>query len=505
MRHAATARSRRSSRIPRARRRSTRSIDNLSQAAGLARAVVDRPREGQRRYPDPAARRGIREGDFTPATCASLSEHLDSISEKARRRRGHGRKTHQRPRPLRRRQPTRRRRQRVGDPELADRGPAEAGHPKERYIRTQTRRGPPQRADAGPAAVKLLITGGAGFIGSHLADRRLARGRPVVGARRLQRLSTTRPSSAPTSRPHLGNPRYRLVEGDIRDRALVFRLFEPRKVRRGRPPRGPRGRAAVADAARSLRGGQLRRDLAPPRGGGRARKAPIRLRLVLLGLRHQLEAPVLRGRPDRPAHLPLRDDEARRRAPGVQLRTTCTASTAMCLRFFTVYGPRQRPEMAIARFIRLPRAGAPIPFYGDGASRRDYTYIDDIADGVEAALERLPRFEIVNLGGAHPVTLAELVAGARGGDRPTRAALDRLAGAAGGRPGHVRGRRERPRSSSGSEREGPARRGSGGGVVSRRTVRAPGPSGEERTHEHLHGRHRLRRARHAAPAWRTSA
>jgi UDP-glucuronate 4-epimerase len=86
---------------------------------------------------------------------------------------------------------------------------------------------------------------------------------------------------------------------------------------------------------------------------------------------------------------------------------------AWCLRFFTVYGPRQRPEMAIARFIRSIEAEEPIPFYGDGGSRRDYTYIDDIAEGVEAVLAQgapPSGFEIVNLGGARPVTLSELVA-----------------------------------------------------------------------------------------------
>jgi UDP-glucuronate 4-epimerase len=65
--------------------------------------------------------------------------------------------------------------------------------------------------------------------------------------------------------------------------------------------------------------------------------------------------------------------------------------------------------MAIAKFIRSIDTGTPIPFYGDGGSRRDYTYIDDIADGVEAALSIPSGFEIVNLGGAHPVTLSQLV------------------------------------------------------------------------------------------------
>ena len=82
---------------------------------------------------------------------------------------------------------------------------------------------------------------------------------------------------------------------------------------------------------------------------------------------------------------------------------------AVCLRFFTVYGPRQRPEMAIARFIGAIDRGDAIPFFGDGESRRDYTYIDDISDGVEAALNEPPGFDIINLGGSRPITLAALV------------------------------------------------------------------------------------------------
>ncbi len=81
----------------------------------------------------------------------------------------------------------------------------------------------------------------------------------------------------------------------------------------------------------------------------------------------------------------------------------------IALRFFTVYGPRQRPDMAIHKFARLMLAGKPIPFYGDGLSRRDYTYIDDIIQGVAAATEWEGRFEIVNLGESRTVELRELV------------------------------------------------------------------------------------------------
>jgi UDP-glucuronate 4-epimerase len=80
-----------------------------------------------------------------------------------------------------------------------------------------------------------------------------------------------------------------------------------------------------------------------------------------------------------------------------------------CLRFFTVYGPAQRPEMAIAKFTDLLARGEPVPLYGDGGSRRDYTYVDDIVDGLEATLALAPGFEILNLGGADTTTLADLV------------------------------------------------------------------------------------------------
>ena len=79
------------------------------------------------------------------------------------------------------------------------------------------------------------------------------------------------------------------------------------------------------------------------------------------------------------------------------------------LRFFTVYGPRQRPQMAIYKFVRKCLAGEAIPFFGDGSTRRDYTYIDDIVDGVVRALDRVDSYEIYNLGESQTVSLSELV------------------------------------------------------------------------------------------------
>ena len=80
-----------------------------------------------------------------------------------------------------------------------------------------------------------------------------------------------------------------------------------------------------------------------------------------------------------------------------------------CLRFFTVYGPRQRPEMAIHKFAQLMAAEKEIPIYGAGDSRRDYTYVEDIVSGVLGAIEVNPQFEIINLGESQTTTLLELV------------------------------------------------------------------------------------------------
>jgi len=81
-----------------------------------------------------------------------------------------------------------------------------------------------------------------------------------------------------------------------------------------------------------------------------------------------------------------------------------------CLRFFTVYGPRQRPDLAIHKFARLIEAGKPIPVFGDGSMRRDFTYIDDIIDGVTAAIDRCAGYEIYNLGESRPIRLDALIA-----------------------------------------------------------------------------------------------
>lgn len=87
--------------------------------------------------------------------------------------------------------------------------------------------------------------------------------------------------------------------------------------------------------------------------------------------------------------------------------------SVVALRFFTVYGPRQRPDLAIHKFARLMREGEPIPMFGDGSSERDYTYIDDILQGVRAAVGRVrqatPVYNVINLGESQTVSLRRMI------------------------------------------------------------------------------------------------
>ena len=90
--------------------------------------------------------------------------------------------------------------------------------------------------------------------------------------------------------------------------------------------------------------------------------------------------------------------------------------TVHCLRFFTVYGPRQRPDLAIHKFARQLLTDQPITMYGDGSSSRDYTYVEDIVDGIVGSLERTqaldaPEYETINLGGSETTPLKDLIHG----------------------------------------------------------------------------------------------
>jgi UDP-glucuronate 4-epimerase len=118
-------------------------------------------------------------------------------------------------------------------------------------------------------------------------------------------------------------------------------------------------------------------------------------------------------REDDPCLAPASPYAATKRMNELQLSTyrDLFGIGVFALRFFTVYGPRQRPDMAIAKFLAALARGAAITMFGDGSSRRDYTFIDDIVTGTVAAVERVEpgAYEIYNLGGTHTISLQELV------------------------------------------------------------------------------------------------
>lgn len=256
---------------------------------------------------------------------------------------------------------------------------------------------------------RFLVTGGAGFIGSHLTRRLLEAGGHVTilddfndfydpalkrgNVEALQRLA---------------GDRLRIIEGDIRNEALVDRLFRE----------GSFG-VVVHLAARA--------------GVRPSLKEPILYEEVnCIGTLRLLEAARRHG-PERflfassssvygiNQKVPFSEDDPVDQPISPYATTKRTGELlcfnyshlyglrVSCLRFFTVYGPAQRPEMAIAKFTDLLARGKAVPLFGSGQTRRDYTYIDDIVDGIVAAMELNPRFEIFNLGGAQTTRLIDLV------------------------------------------------------------------------------------------------
>ena len=208
--------------------------------------------------------------------------------------------------------------------------------------------------------------------------------------------------------PARGNPRFRLVEGAICDVALVedtHRRFGVTTTVH---------RAARADVRPQIRERRLYQEV---NGTGM---------LNLLEAAHRSGAGTLifGSTPsvyginskvpfvgDDPITCPVSPDAASTRGAELMAFTYhhLYGLQVTCLRFFTVYGPRRRPEMAIALFAGLLAPGRRVPRYGDGSTARDYTYVVDIVAGALAALDAAAPFEIVNLGGSRTTTLARLI------------------------------------------------------------------------------------------------
>jgi UDP-glucuronate 4-epimerase len=255
---------------------------------------------------------------------------------------------------------------------------------------------------------RVLITGGAGFIGSTLAERCLAQGDEVSILDNFDAFYDRRFKERNLEAVRLvGGSRVRLVEGDIRDRAacrdalkgcdVVVHLAALAGVR-----------PSIQEPSRymdvNVTGTQILLD----------EIASKQVRFVFGS-----SSSVYGGRtkmPFRetdPVDNPVSPYAASKRAGELICWTWhhLRGNPVTSLRFFTVYGPRQRPEMAIHRFVRDIENGKPLPFFGDGSTRRDYTYVDDIVTGLMGAIVRDKGCEIVNLGGSAITSLTDLVSG----------------------------------------------------------------------------------------------
>jgi UDP-glucuronate 4-epimerase len=257
---------------------------------------------------------------------------------------------------------------------------------------------------------RILVTGAAGFIGSHLTERLLADGHAVVG---LDNFDPFYPEHFKRSNlvSAQDNPRFQLIEGDCTSRADVDRAFAG-------------GVDAVVHLAAKA---GVRPSIEDPVGYTHANI--VATQVVLEAARqhgvnrfvfgssssvygNNEKVPFAEGDTvDRP----ISPYAATKRAGELICHTYhhLFGMGVLALRFFTVYGPRQRPDLAIRKFATLLSRGEVIPFFGDGSTERDYTWIDDILQGITASIDRSrthPReFEIINLGESRTTSLTRLV------------------------------------------------------------------------------------------------
>jgi UDP-glucuronate 4-epimerase len=257
--------------------------------------------------------------------------------------------------------------------------------------------------------MRTLVTGGAGFIGSTLVDRLLADGGEVVT---LDNFDPFYGEAAKRSNlaAALRHPRFRLVEADIRDREAVARAMA--EVR----PEGVVHLAAKAGVRPSI---ERPAEYAEVNVVGTTHLLEAACRLdPLPRFVYASSSSVYGDRPDAPfretdpVDHPISPYAATKKACELLAHTFrhVHGLPVTGLRFFTAFGPRNRPDLAIAKFARLIDRGEPVPVFGDGTTRRDYTFVEDIVDGIVRALDRCRACHLYNLGHSSPVELRTMIA-----------------------------------------------------------------------------------------------
>jgi len=256
--------------------------------------------------------------------------------------------------------------------------------------------------------MKILVTGGAGFIGSSLADRLLADGHEIVVIDNFNDYYDPKIKESNVA-PHADDARYALVRGDIEDADAVKRVFDAHRFG-----------CVVHLAARAGVRPSLENPLAYVKTNV-VGTANILEQMQLHGVKKLVFASSssVYGNckeelfsEDLKVTEPISPYAATKSACEQICYTYCHlyGIRTVCLRFFTVYGPRQRPDLAIRKFVEKIERGEPIEMYGDGTTKRDYTFIGDIVAGIRAAIiyDKTP-YEVVNLGGGEPITLKRMI------------------------------------------------------------------------------------------------
>jgi len=253
---------------------------------------------------------------------------------------------------------------------------------------------------------RILVTGGAGFIGSHLVERLLKEEARVVCLDNFDDYYDPEIKRR-NIESCLKNSRFELIEGDIRNRRLLASIFK-------RKFDVVVHLAAMAGVHPSMKMPLLFEDV-NVKGTisvlEACYKAGIKRLVFASSSSVYGDARRIPFRENDEGNHPVSVYGATKTAGEVLCKTYhhLYGIDITCLRYFTAYGPRQRPDMAIHKFARCIAAGEEVTIYGDGTSRRDYTYIDDIIDGTLKAIKRVKGFGIYNLGESNVTSLKALV------------------------------------------------------------------------------------------------
>ncbi len=255
----------------------------------------------------------------------------------------------------------------------------------------------------------ILITGGAGFIGSNLVDRLLRDGAEVVAFDNFDSFYASERKRANLVDARK-NPRFRLIEGDLRDDDLVARTVAEVA------PDAIIHLAAKAGVRPSI---ELPSEYTAVNVGGTVHLLEAASRLSQKPrFVYASSSSVYGDRDTAPfcetdlVDTPISPYAASKKACELFAHTFhhLHGLPVTGLRFFTAYGPRNRPDLAIAKFTRLIDRGEAVPMFGDGSTRRDYTFVADIVDGIVRAMNHCKSLHLYNLGNSSPIELKEMIA-----------------------------------------------------------------------------------------------